>query len=134
MWRYRKGSLKKAIQSEEKMLEVYSLVNEGLYFMWCKWLKFCEQVWVVLCWMCMQNLNVCIHYILYTYITHIFWLGKILEKIGLSVGLFICQGLDCLCGLEGLEGMEGMEVFHPAMISVHVSENIFIFSTVSQNA
>ena len=73
-------------------------------------------------------------YPLYTYITHIFWLGKILEKIGLSVGLFICQGLDCLCGLEGLEGMEGMEVFHPAMISVHVSENIFIFSTVSQNA
>ena len=50
------------------------------------------------------------------------------------MGLFICQGLDCLCGLEGLEGLEGMEVFHPAMISVHVSENIFIFSTVSQNA
>lgn len=47
------------------------------------------------------------------------------------MGLFICQGLNCL---DGMEGMEGMEVFHPASKSVHVSENIFICSTVSQNA
>ncbi len=66
-----KVSLKKAIQSKEKMLEVYSLVNEGLYFMWCKWASVgCAVLNVHAKFKCL--------YPLYTYITHLFWLKKIL--------------------------------------------------------